>query len=498
MFRPDAVRVMFVAGVMLWTSTAIAAAQATRDVASVDAAGLHIATIAGEPSGDPPNPPPAGPRTGVIWHVTDANSIAESICLADTNDETWIAQNLNYERLSYLQTTGSGVPIYEVDFVPDNPGIVGVASAEDASLGVVIIQDPTKIVLRAFDSASGATPVWTFSFDAGYDTTRYRDVDVSADGTIVVAAAYISGGSQSLVVVLDGATGVELKRLVTATYVSGVELSDDGTRAVLTEGATANVVETADLTSLFSFNVSGSGGTARLSRDGLVAAAGGFNCRAYRDTGSGWVQVWSEAESQQWYGGGVAVSGDGSTLFSASYKYTTYLNLTYRIIDLQTSTELARTTTNGLGAYQDSIQRAQASQTGDYFAVASWGTENNAHPEIQVFDRDAVLVGSIDMPGSPFDVDLSRDGSTLVAGGKAVHANEMGRGADAYAYEVYDPCIGDLNHDGVVDLSDLAALLANFGVTSGMTYEDGDIDSDGDVDLGDLAALLANFGVTCG
>lgn len=53
---------------------------------------------------------------------------------------------------------------------------------------------------------------------------------------------------------------------------------------------------------------------------------------------------------------------------------------------------------------------------------------------------------------------------------------------------------GDLDHDGDVDLSDLAQLLANFGTTSGATYEDGDIDGDGDVDLSDLAALLANFG----
>jgi len=54
---------------------------------------------------------------------------------------------------------------------------------------------------------------------------------------------------------------------------------------------------------------------------------------------------------------------------------------------------------------------------------------------------------------------------------------------------------GDLDGDGDVDLSDLAQLLANYGVTSGATYEMGDIDGDGDVDLSDLAALLANYGM---
>jgi len=490
-------RAALVAGLTFYVIAGTASGQATRDIAKIDAAGLHIATVSGEPTNDDLLTPPGEPRTGVIWHVHDDASIANSICLADTADETWIAQNLNYERLSYLQTTGDGIPIYEADFVPDNPSIVGAASAEDASLGIVILQDPTKVVVRAFNSSSGAAPLWTFSFDARYAATQYRAIDVSADGAIVLAAAYISGGSESLVVVLDGATGAELNRLVTTTYVSSVELSDDGTRAVLTEGSTANIIETAGMTSLYSFGVSGSGGSARLSRDGLTAAAGGFNCKAYHDTGAGWVQVWSEQESQQWYGAGVAISGDGATLFSASYKYINYLDLTYRIIDLQTSTELARTTTSGTGSSQDTITRAQASQDGDIFAVASWGTDDNAHPEVQVFDRDANLIGSIDMPGSPFDIDLSRDGRHLVAGGKAVHANQMGSGADAYAYEVYDPCIGDINHDGVVNLSDLAQLLAHYGESSGMTYEDGDLDDDGDVDLSDLAELLAHYGEVC-
>jgi hypothetical protein len=58
-------------------------------------------------------------------------------------------------------------------------------------------------------------------------------------------------------------------------------------------------------------------------------------------------------------------------------------------------------------------------------------------------------------------------------------------------------CFGDLNYDGVVDLSDLAQLLAHYGTTGGAEYEDGDLDGDGDVDLADLAALLGVYGTTC-
>jgi hypothetical protein len=64
---------------------------------------------------------------------------------------------------------------------------------------------------------------------------------------------------------------------------------------------------------------------------------------------------------------------------------------------------------------------------------------------------------------------------------------------------VANPCSlpGDLNQDGVVDLTDLSTLLSHFGTPSGATLATGDVDGDGDVDLTDLAELLGHFGSTC-
>lgn len=63
---------------------------------------------------------------------------------------------------------------------------------------------------------------------------------------------------------------------------------------------------------------------------------------------------------------------------------------------------------------------------------------------------------------------------------------------------VSSPCLGDLDGNGQVDLTDLAIVLTNFGTASGALPEDGDLDGDGDVDLADLAQILGLFGTICG
>jgi hypothetical protein len=57
------------------------------------------------------------------------------------------------------------------------------------------------------------------------------------------------------------------------------------------------------------------------------------------------------------------------------------------------------------------------------------------------------------------------------------------------------PCLGDTNGDGVVNFTDLNAVLADFGISgAGLP---GDANGDGIVDFADLNLVLSNFGDTC-
>jgi len=137
------------------------------------------------------------------------------------------------------------------------------------------------------------------------------------------------------------------------------------------------------------------------------------------------------SQASNWFGDGVALSHDGSTFFVTSHNYATgYLTLTYRVFDAATGQQTAMASTTGAGNFQDSVQVAHMSDDGSVMAVASWGTENNVHPEVQVFDADLNLIGEIDSAGSAFDMSLSKDGRYVVSGTKAVHANTFGRGGE--------------------------------------------------------------------
>jgi len=59
-------------------------------------------------------------------------------------------------------------------------------------------------------------------------------------------------------------------------------------------------------------------------------------------------------------------------------------------------------------------------------------------------------------------------------------------------------CYADIQGDDcVVNLNDLAKLVGGYGTTTGAVHDDGDLDGDGDIDLSDLAALLGMYGDDC-
>ncbi len=90
---------------------------------------------------------------------------------------------------------------------------------------------------------------------------------------------------------------------------------------------------------------------------------------------------------------------------------------------------------------------------------------------------------------------------TVTQGGVSFGTSSLSPGCsgDLLAAGGPDPCPGDVDHDGDVDLDDLSVVLVAFGSTEGdPNYSPiADLDSDGDVDLDDLSTVLVDFGQDC-
>jgi fibronectin type 3 domain-containing protein len=105
-------------------------------------------------------------------------------------------------------------------------------------------------------------------------------------------------------------------------------------------------------------------------------------------------------------------------------------------------------------------------------------------------DRDTYEITPLDLDGEGRFFD---DAGTADSG--CGYAPIVDMGACEFGGTGAQPCFGDLDGDRDVDLADLAALLASYGVSGGV--RDADLDCDGDVDLSDLAAMLSAYRTGC-
>lgn len=432
------------------------------------------------------------PQAGVIWSFQDSISIPKTVALGDGGVESWVGHGLNDKRMGKFTTTGSGVPDFVYSMASENPSIIGVAAAADASLCAVISwPSGGPITVRGFSDAGGDVPLWAFLYNGTYGNSGQRAVSVNADGTRIVACAY--DGTDTLLVLLDN-TGSMLGSATIAGFCSGVEMDDSGDRILVTSGNTARLYETSTMTEVYALVTSGGGGYHRISRDGTAIAAGGFNIRAAREVAGVWQQVYAGSGSTDWFGNGMSLSGDGETLFVLSHDYGDgYLTNEHRIVDLLTGTVVAVDSYTGSGGLQNSAVASQVNDDGTVFAAASWGDQGNTEPEVRIYDRDLNMIGSIDSPGSPFELVMSRSGQYVLVGSKSVHANISGNGGWTYAYENESPCRPDINGDGVVNTQDFLAFLTAWSAGDPLA----DWNGDGIVNTLDFLAFLSDWSAGC-
>ncbi len=371
-----------------------------------------------------------GPLGTTLWHYDDQTAIADGVSI-DANN-VWGAWLLSGARLTIHAITGNGTPAWA--FSSFGSGNSGVAAAKGADRSGFMESNAAGNDFRqhGFRSSSNGTPDWSFPYPVSDPNlpASSRKVATSRDGSTIAAVVSDSVTQNSTLYIFDANTGTVTRMWTDPLRMDGVALTDNGSKALVTQDNRATLVDTSSGNIIFSVAGSGAGNIFYpISGDGSVFAVGGFNFDVYAFNGTTYTQVIHFTRANFWFGGASTVSHDGSTAgtFGANYA-NNWLSGEVYLFDVPSHNMLGSYPVSGTGTYQGTPIGAGSNDNGTVMAFASWGTQFHDWPEVMVFNRSMQLIGQSNFPGSAFSVDVTTDGQYVVGGAKAVHANQFGNG----------------------------------------------------------------------
>src|SRR5438128_1768241 len=369
------------------------------------------------------------PLGNTLWQVDDQNAIADGVAI-DAND-VWGAWTLQGARLSAYPIGGDGTPDFE--FSSFGSGNSGVASAKGADRMAYMESNAAGIDFRVqgFKSTSAGVPDWSFPFPVSDPNlpASSKKVAVSYDGSTVASVVSDSITQNSTLYVFEADTGAIRSSRTDPLRMDAVDLTDDGSIALVTEDNLAILEDTSNGNTIFSVAGSGAGNIFyRISGDGNVFVTGGFDLDVYKFDGTTYQHVIHFIQASSWFGGATIVSRDGSTVGSFDMNNMSWLSGNVVLFDVASAQMIGSYPVSGTGSFQGTPVGAESNDNATVMAFASWGTEFHDWPEVMAFNRSVQLIGQIDFPGSAFGVDVSADGQYVAGSSKAVHANTFGSG----------------------------------------------------------------------
>jgi hypothetical protein len=429
---------------VLVLSAAVAAAENSApgryQIIDSRAAGRTVQTITvaeGSPSSTPAANEPAGPLgrgdgEGYVWLDTNhLNAVAEEVAITGDGEYGIVGWWLNNKRAALYEIPGDNLPEWTRDM-----SLVDFKISVDADAsGNALTATGRNDSLYVFSAAS-ADPVRSHGYTAprvGYGCA------VSASGnTYVSVGGHPPGTAGGEIRVYDGSGTLRFKAPLSSNP-EGVAVSRDGLVVAANTRTFVKVWDAMTGAQRDSLPIPSETQVASvLSGDGSVLVSGGFErrVRVYAWNGNDYVGAWTYLVPNTTWITALGISADGTTI--AAGTWTSNDGGQVLLFDRGSSTPLW--TDN---RYGDWVSEVALTPDGGRIVAGSWGRYQGTYgPIINVYRRGsatpifAVHDDAIAGVGSCFAVDISADGTSILAGGKAIHARDMGSGGWVMAIEV--------------------------------------------------------------
>lgn len=368
-----------------------------------------------------------------VWSHPGAWWIGEQVSFGNHGTQvfTHYAQNDTATALLSVHDNAPAVPVWELDTDPDNPKMVDSARYSDAHVSISQTQTSTlnqNIIKVRKLSAQGLD--WTYTFP--HLTAGRLVTGISGDGQTIVAAIPnpVTQTNDLLVFSAGSPVPVAMHSLPVGT-IWGFTMATEGNVAAFAIDSTLYVLEISSGNILLTVpqSTSYSNLGLALSGDGSVLAHGvlGSGFTLYRRTSASYAPVWFRPTPS--HVRVIDISDDSSTVaYGMGFLYPS-TRIIVECVDIPTLTVTMSEDISGGGQYQNTVHDLALSANGNVCAAATFGGELGINAELRIYSKYSnTPIRTLDLPGSAFSVDISPDGKWVVAGSKAIHANELGHG----------------------------------------------------------------------
>ncbi len=378
----------------------------------------------------------------VRWSFTDPIAIGSRNAVSGNGLYEVVGWDLNTERIS-LYNNSSNTPLWEF---PSNP---------NTNLNYVAVSDTGGFIVNGsyhniyiFNRAS-STPIFNFNLETALpDTGIAGPVDITSDGGFIIASASRNDSSWVFGFLRTSTNWVWRYRVgqsggAGGAGIQGVRISGNDSVTVVNTYGGFHIFRTYTGQLLFQglINPTSTSGTQfpqGISGNGNIIATINYSgfLRVHQWNGSTYNLLWQHQEPPgtffNWMTG-VDVSYDGSMIACGTLNFVTSSSYDGKAKLFRTtngSTPLW--TYSGMG---DEVSCVSFSKDGKILAAATWGDLSNVSNDILIFKTSvpaAAPIFGVNSPGSFFWCNVSDNGSTVIAGGKRVHARTFGNGGEAY------------------------------------------------------------------
>lgn len=366
----------------------------------------------------------------IRWFFQDATAICNDAVISANGLYSIVGWALNNKRMA-LYGNVNNVPIWQ--FQTSAQGNRNYVAVSDTA-GVIALGSYRNFYL--FNKASNV-PFFNFDLTSTPDTGTAGPIDITSDGEYFIASANRS--DSSWVYCFNKNSTVPLWRLRVGGQVYGIRIAETDSLAIISTYSAYWVVRTitGDIRAQ-GLITDGTQMTQGISGNGNYIALVNYKgyLRVYQWNGTTYNLVWQFQEPPGSYYNWVTsvdISYDGTYIAIGTLIFLSSSSFDGRVRYFKISNgSTPLWTYSGLG---DEVECVRISKNNKILVAASWGHTNSLKEDLVVFRADPgngnILFG-VNTPGSAFVCDVSDDGTSVIGGGKAVHARVMGSGGTLY------------------------------------------------------------------